>query len=167
MEAVVRDLPPVDDRILKLIQARKAAHNNSPKDVTRGAEIFRKTCAGCHRIDGLGQKVGPELDAVYTRGLERLLEDVLDPNRNVDQAFRATLIRTTDGRVISGLVKSEEGEVIVVQEAADKETRIAKKEVEARQLSALSPMPANVVDPLSEEEFHDLMHFLLKNRGQK
>jgi putative heme-binding domain-containing protein len=167
MEAVVKDLPPVDDRLLKLIQARKAAHPKSPRDVARGAEIFKKTCAGCHRIDGLGQKVGPELDAVYTRGLERLLEDVLDPNRNVDQAFRATLIKTADGRVISGLVKSEEGEVIVVQEAADKETRIAKKEVEARQLSALSPMPANVADPLSEEEFHDLMHFLLKNRGQK
>jgi putative heme-binding domain-containing protein len=167
LEGLVKDLPPEDARVSALIKARKEGYEKSKGDAARGLEVYRKTCAACHQIDGLGEKVGPELDAVYTRGAERLLEDVLDPNRNVDQAFRATLIKTVDGRVISGLVKREEGAVIVVQETADRETRLEKKDIEARQLSSLSPMPSNVADPLSEQDLYDLLAFLLRPRGQK
>jgi hypothetical protein len=63
----------------------------------------------------------------------------LDPNRNVDQAFRATLIKTTDDRVISGLVLREEGQLLVVQEAADKETKVPLKDIAQRVLLAALP----------------------------
>jgi putative heme-binding domain-containing protein len=93
------------------------------------------------------------------------MEDILDPNRNVDQAFRASLIKTTSGQVVSGLVLREEGAVLVVQEAADKETRVALKDIEARVLSQLSPMPANVTEPLTEPDFYDLLFYLLQPRS--
>ena len=167
VEKRVKDLPPEDQRIEQLIKARQKGYFAAKPNAAHGAEVFTKACAGCHKIDGKGQKVGPELDAVYTRGVERLLEDILDPNRNVDQAFRASIIKTTDGRVISGLVLREEGEVLVIQEAVDKETRLSKKEIEQRVLSQLSPMPTNVVDPISEADFYDLLAYLLQPRGQK
>jgi hypothetical protein len=69
--------------------------------------------------------------------------------------------------VISGLVLREEGQVLVVQEAADKETKVAIKDIQQRVLSQLSPMPANVADALSEPDFYDLLAFLLQQRGQK
>jgi hypothetical protein len=69
--------------------------------------------------------------------------------------------------VISGLVLREEGELLVVQEAADKETKVAKKDIAQRVLSQLSPMPGNVTDALSEADFYDLMSYLLQPRGQK
>ena len=163
-KALTDDLPPEDDRIKQLIDARRAGYAKARGDVERGKAVFTKTCAGCHKVAGLGQKIGPELDGVGHRGLDRLLEDVLDPNRAVDAAFRATMIKTKDGRVLSGLVLREEGQILVVQEAADKETRIPLSEIEARQLSQLSPMPANVVDPLPEAEFYDLVKFLLEQK---
>jgi putative heme-binding domain-containing protein len=165
LDKLVKDVPPEDDRINQLIAARRKGFAEAKPNVQHGSELFAKTCAGCHRLDGKGNKVGPELDGVWSRGVERLMEDVLDPNRNVDQAFRATLIKTTDGRVISGLVMREEGQILVVQEAADKETRVALKDIEARVLSQLSPMPANVTEPLSEPDFYDLMGYLLQPRG--
>ncbi|HZE97680.1 MAG TPA: PVC-type heme-binding CxxCH protein, partial [Planctomycetota bacterium] len=165
LDKIQKDLPPEDDRINKLIAARKAGYGASKPSAAHGAELFAKTCAGCHRLDGKGQKVGPELDGVWGRGVERLLEDVLDPNRNVDQAFRATLIKTTDGRVLSGLVLREEGAVLVVQEAVDKETRVPLKDIDQRVLSQLSPMPQNVTEPLSEPDFYDLMSYLLQPRS--
>jgi putative heme-binding domain-containing protein len=165
LDRIVKDLPPEDDRINKLIAARKKGFGAAKPDAAHGLEIFTKTCAGCHRLDGKGQKVGPELDGVWGRGVERLLEDVLDPNRNVDQAFRATLIKTTDGRVISGLVLREEGAILVVQEAADKETRVPLKDIDQRVLSQLSPMPTNVTEALSEPDLYDLMTYLLQPRG--
>ena len=167
MEKVTKDLPAEDPRIVDLLQTRRKGFAAAKPDPSRGAELFAKTCAGCHKIDGKGQKVGPELDAVWSRGLDRLLEDVLDPNRNVDQAFRATLIKTNDDRVISGLVLREEGALLVVQEAADKETKVAVKDIQQRVLSQLSPMPGNVVDALPEADFYDLIGYLLQQRGQK
>jgi len=167
LEKVTKDLPAEDPRIVELLQTRRKGFAAAKPNPTRGAELFTKTCAGCHKIDGKGQKVGPELDAVWTRGVDRLLEDVLDPNRNVDQAFRATLIKTNDDRVISGLVLREEGQLLVVQEAADKETKVALKDIAQRVLSQLSPMPGNVVDALPEADFYDLISFLLQQRGQK
>lgn len=158
------DLPPEDDRIRKLLDARRAAYAKVKPDPARGLKVFEKTCAGCHRLEGKGNKVGPELDGIGARGLERVLEDVLDPNRNVDQAFRASILKTADGRVVSGLVVREEGEVLVIQEAVDKETRLAKKDVEQRVLSSLSPMPSNFADTIPEEEFHALVGYLLSQR---
>jgi putative heme-binding domain-containing protein len=163
-KALVEGLPPEDDRVKQLIDARRAGFAKATGDVERGRAVFVKTCAGCHKVAGQGQKIGPELDGVGVRGLDRLLEDTLDPNRSVDAAFRASLIKTKDGRVISGLVLREEGAVLVIQEAADKETRIPLADIEARQLSQLSPMPANVIDPLPEAEFYDLVKFLLDQK---
>jgi len=165
LDKMVKDVPPEDDRINQMIASRKKGYGAAKPNAAHGAELFAKTCAGCHRLDGKGNKVGPELDGVWGRGVERLLEDVLDPNRNVDQAFRATLIKTTSGQVVSGLVLREEGAVLVVQEAADKETRVALKDIEARVLSQLSPMPANVTEPLSEPDFYDLLSYLLQPRS--
>jgi putative heme-binding domain-containing protein len=158
------DLPPEDDRVKKLIDARRAGYGKAKPAPVRGEEIYKKHCSGCHTVAGLGRKIGPELDGVGLRGLDRLLEDVLDPSRNVDQAFRATLLKTKDGRVISGLALREEGEVLVMIEAADKETRVALKEIEQRALSQLSPMPSNVADVMSEAEFYDLAAYLLSLR---
>ena len=50
----------------------------------KGHEVFTKTCAICHQIGGQGAVIGPQLDGVGARGLDRILEDVIDPNRNVD-----------------------------------------------------------------------------------
>jgi len=165
VDTLVKNLPPEDERINALLAARRTGYKSAKPNAEHGAELFAKTCAGCHRLDGKGNKVGPELDGVWGRGVERLLEDVLDPNRNVDQAFRASLIKTADGRVISGLVLREEGKVLVIQEAADKETRVALADIEQRVLSQLSPMPTNVTEPLPEGDFYDLLTYLLKPRS--
>ncbi len=154
-------LPPGDDRLQKLIQQRHDGFLNAKPEVAEGRKVFQKTCTACHRIANDGHKVGPDLDGIGLRGLDRVLEDVLDPNRNVDQAFRVTLLQTTDGRSLSGLVLREEGEVVVLADAQGKEVRIAKSEIEQRKVSPLSPMPANIADQISEHDFYDLIGYLL------
>ncbi|HYF01481.1 MAG TPA: HEAT repeat domain-containing protein [Planctomycetota bacterium] len=161
VKKLTADLPPEDESLKKLLAGRRDGFAKARPDAERGRAVFAKSCAGCHRVGGQGQKIGPELDGIGHRGLERVLEDVLDPNRAVDAAFRATLIKTTSGEVISGLVLREEGQVLVVQEAADKETRVPLSKIEARVLSQLSPMPANVTEQLSDADFYDLIAFLL------
>ena len=160
-------LPPADQKLQKLLKSRhdKAIWPPSPK-TTRGAVIFEKSCANCHQIGGKGAKVGPNLDGIGVRGLERLLEDTLDPNRNVDQAFfRLTILNLKNGQALSGLLLKEEGEVLVLADAAGKELRVPKNTVDEKQISPLSPMPADFAERIPEKDFYDLLAFLLSQRA--
>jgi putative heme-binding domain-containing protein len=118
-------------------------------------------------VAGKGAKVGPQLDGIGGRGLERLLEDVLDPNRNVDQAFRLTEITTVKGQVIPGLLLREEGAVLVLADKEGKEVRIRGKDVEKRTTSQMSPMPANFGEQIPEADFYHLMAYLLSLKPSK
>jgi len=159
-------LPPVNQVLDKLIADRRAAFDKAPKNLERGAEVYNKSCAICHQIAGKGAVVGPQLDGIGLRGLDRLLEDVLDPNRNVDVAFRPSVIALNDGRVVTGLVKGEEGEQLVLIDNLGKEVRIAKGDIEERINSTLSLMPANVPEIVTPEDFQHLMAYLLQQKAK-
>jgi putative heme-binding domain-containing protein len=117
-------------------------------------------------MTGQGAKVGPQLDGIGARGVERLLEDVLDPNRNVDQAFRATTLVLKTGQQLTGLVLREEGQIVVLADSQGKEQRIDKGQIESREVSPLSPMPANFHEQIPEPAFNDLMAYLLQQRAK-
>ncbi|MEX2288433.1 MAG: c-type cytochrome, partial [Planctomycetaceae bacterium] len=157
-------LPPGDERLRQLIATRKAGFSTTTFDVAQGEKLFEKNCAVCHQLNGKGKKVGPELDGIGLRGLDRLLEDVLDPNRNVDANFRASAVALENGQLVTGLVVREEGQVLVVIDDKGQEQRVSISEIDGRRDSKLSPMPANVSELMNETEFGHLMAFLLDQR---
>ena len=159
--ALTKGLPPLDQKIAELMKKRSVAFTSAKPDKELGAKIFTKHCGACHKIGEAGGKIAPQLDGVGNRGLERLLEDTLDPNRNVDQAFRARIITTKDERTITGLMLRVEGEVVVVADAEGKEVRIPTKEIDSNRETMLSPMPANFGDAIPEADFNHLMAYLL------
>lgn len=161
---LTKGLPTADQRMTDLINKRRADYAKAKLDPKAGALVFKTNCANCHQLAGEGAKVGPQLDGIGVRGLDRLLEDILDPSRNVDQALRATVLNLKDGKSLTGLVLREEGELIVMADNLGKEVRVPKSEVDERRTSLLSPMPANFNETIKEEDFHHLMAFLLEQR---
>jgi putative heme-binding domain-containing protein len=91
-----------------LIVQRRAAFRSANSSASAGEPIFAKNCLVCHQVEGKGALVGPNLAGLSKRGIDRLVEDVLDPNRNVDPAFRYSNVILKDGRLITGLQKKEE-----------------------------------------------------------
>ena len=160
-KALIDELPPENERLKELIVERRAGFDRQGSSVEHGREVFKKSCAVCHQIGGEGKKVGPQLDGVGVRGIDRLLEDVLDPNRNVDAAFRSTTILTVDGRVLTGLLRSEEGETLVLADSKGEEFRVSLGDIEQRTLSPLSLMPEDVAEKLPAGDVHDLLAYLL------
>ncbi|MEX0585775.1 MAG: c-type cytochrome, partial [Pirellulales bacterium] len=158
---LTKNAPPGNPRLAKLIDERRAAYDRSPHDLALGATVFKKQCAICHRLGGEGAKIGPDLDGIGNRGLDRIVEDLLDPNRNLDQAFRATNIRTADGLNLTGLVLGTEAEVVVLADAQGKQIRVPVVDIESRTISNLSPMPANVAELVAEADFYHLVAYLL------
>ena len=165
LDALTNGLPPADAALRRLIDARleRFASADVP-DPSLGRTVFEQHCAACHQVDGLGNRVGPQLDGVGVRGPGRLMEDILHPNLNVDQAFRSTTLALVDGRVLSGLLLSEEGDVLVLADAEGKSQRIPSTEVDDRTTLPVSPMPANFGERIPEDEFDRLIAYLLSRK---
>jgi putative heme-binding domain-containing protein len=163
---LTKGLPAGDQKTQELIDQRRGAFVSFKADVDAGHKLFQKHCATCHQIANQGAKIGPQLDGIGARGLERLLEDVLDPNRNVDQAFRTTAITTKAGQTINGLFLREEGNIVILADKDGKDVRIDKATIDERSVIPLSPMPSNFAELLTEPEFHHLMAYLLAQRAK-
>ena len=161
---LTKGLPSADARLAKLIETRRQAFVKAKPDVERGKLVFEQNCAACHVIANTGSKIGPQLDGIGIRGLDRLLEDILDPNRNVDQAFRTTSLTLTDGKIVSGLFLREEGAVLVLADQLGKEMRVQKDQVDQRTTLQLSPMPANFGEQIMDGDFVHLLGYLLEQR---
>jgi putative heme-binding domain-containing protein len=166
LKKLMQGLPPADQKAQELITKRRDAFASFKSDADVGQKLFQKHCANCHQIANQGAKVGPQLDGIGARGLERLLEDILDPSRNVDVAFRTTVIVTKQGQSIPGLFLREEGNVVILADKDGKEVRVEKAAIDERNVIPLSPMPANFAEIMSEPEFHHLMAYLLKQRAK-
>jgi len=158
---LTRDLEPASESTQKLIEARAAAYDPRKASPVEGAGIFTQNCAICHQIGGAGAVIGPQLDGVGSRGLDRIVEDVLDPNRNVDVNFRTQVIVLKDGDVQNGLFRREEGQLLVLADSTGKEISIPKKDIQTRRESDTSLMPGNFGDIIPEKDFENLMAFLL------
>ena len=158
-------LAPADDRVTKLIASRRQGFLAGSFDPAAGRAVFaRSVCANCHRVGDVGKNLGPALDGIGSRGLDRLLEDMLDPNRNVDQAFRTVIVQTDGGQVVSGFGLREEGSTLVLSDSKGEQIRLPLAEVESRTPSSLSPMPGNISEQIPEADFYQLLAFLLSQR---
>jgi putative heme-binding domain-containing protein len=129
---------------------------------SRGADVFVKAqCAKCHRFDGQGESLGPDLTTIANRFTRKeLVESIVHPAHIISSQYVSKTIRTTDGRQLTGLVlPGAGGEMIVVLPSAER-VAIAPTHVEAIKPSKLSAMPDGLLDPLSLEEVADLMAYL-------
>ncbi|MGC1272137.1 MAG: HEAT repeat domain-containing protein [Planctomycetaceae bacterium] len=167
IETLTADLPAEDEAVRQLIEVRIGSFQPAAASAERGAAVFKKQCANCHKIGTEGSMIGPQLDGIGIRGLARLAEDVLDPGRNVDGAFRSSVLILDDGKVVTGLVRREEGESLILADNAGKEFSVPKASIEERVTSPLSLMPSNVGETLPADQFADLMAHLLSQRQAK
>ncbi|MFO0945473.1 MAG: c-type cytochrome [Planctomycetota bacterium] len=139
---------------------------SKPGDAARGAQLFKRTCANCHRVRGEGHLVGPDLSDVRNKTAETLLTDVLDPNRAVDPRFVDYAVATVDGRLFTGILVQESDQSVTLRRAEGKEEVIPRNEIETLRATGRSVMPEGMEKELSVEQMADLIAFL-KDSGSK
>ncbi len=150
-----------------LIAARVAAFAKAKPDLETGANVFKMNCAACHQIKGEGGLIGPQLDGIGARGPERLCEDILDPNRNVDAHFHLHTLTLKDSSTFVGFLKAELGQVNVLADATGKEHRIGKKDIAKTEVTPISLMPPTFGQTIEEATFMDLLGYLLNEKAGK
>ncbi len=129
-------------------------------DTERGKALFGQHCGQCHQFAGQGKVVGPQLEGVGGRGFERLCEDILMPNQNVDHAFWTTAILTQDGQVLSGLVRQRDDVKLVMADVKGEERSIELSSIEEEKQTRRSLMPENFDEILSAQQLCDLIRYL-------
>jgi putative heme-binding domain-containing protein len=163
---LTRGLPPAGADRDQLIQERLRQFRAGTPSAEEGRKVFVATCTACHRIAGQGGTIGPQLDGIGQRGPERLLEDILDPSRNVDQAFRQSTLTLADGRVLYGIIRRTEGQSLVLADMAGIETTIASKDVVSRTQSLTSLMPDAFGQIVPADRLGDLVAYLVTQQGK-
>ncbi|MCB1210950.1 MAG: c-type cytochrome, partial [Verrucomicrobiales bacterium] len=144
-----------------LIQARAKAFASANPDTQMGKVLFTNNCAICHQIGGAGGLIGPQLDGIKNRGVDRLCEDILDPNRNVDAHFHLHVIKMKDGNAAAGFLRGEYGQVVELVDTAGQSHRVSKGDIVEEQITPMSVMPPTFGQTLDEKNFVDLVGWLM------
>lgn len=147
-----------------LISARLASFNPATVSLETGKAMFIQNCSMCHQIRGTGGMIGPQLDGIGNWGQKALTEKILDPNRNISQAFRTYTITLNNGKVLSGLFRREQGAVLVFANPGGSEFTVAKADIKNRVAAKYTLMPDEFRNTISEKDFDALLKFLLANK---
>lgn len=131
----------------------------------RGRRIFTAAlCYRCHRFQGQGGMVGPDLTNVTRRlNLHDLVQSIVDPNRVISDQYRAVQILSDDGRIVSGKITDINGNTLVIMNDPFDQSNLSmvqRDAIEEMQWSSVSPMPANLLDTFTEAEITALFAFL-------
>ncbi|MBY0587853.1 HEAT repeat domain-containing protein [bacterium] len=129
-----------------------------------GSKIFFEkgavACLKCHKMGDRGGEVGPDLSKIAEKNDKRaLLEAIVDPNRKISQGFDSVVLALADGRSLTGVLREETDDQVVLYDADAKRWVIPKSEIEERQRSK-SAMPEDIITKLTESELRDLVEYL-------
>jgi len=146
-----------------------AGNGVSGRDYEKGRRAYAAArCISCHRFGGEGGSTGPDLTSVAGRFSYRdLLESTVVPSKVISDQYRATIIETKKGMIITGRLLGEaDGRLTVLTDPVDitQIREIARSDVEEMTPSPTSLMPEKLLHPLSRDEVLDLIAYLM-SRG--
>jgi quinoprotein glucose dehydrogenase len=117
-------------------------------------------CFRCHKINGEGGEVGPELAGIgATHPREYILESILFPNKSIAPGFESVIVTLKNGMSYAGLLKSETATELAINSAEDGLVTLKKADVKSRD-RGLSAMPEEVGNILSKQDLRNLVEFL-------
>ncbi len=132
-------------------------------DVGRGRRLFfgeKVACSSCHTIGTEGRKVGPDLTGIGAiRSGHDLLEAIVFPSASFVPGHEVFNVDTETER-LSGVIKSQSKEAVVLITGPDGEVRIPRSIVKSVTPSTVSLMPEGFDEQLSKSELTDLLAFL-------
>lgn len=175
LESVKKRTSSEVSKALKRIDSDKSSFNDLVEtrrstlyggDSNHGEYLFSNgsgetACPRCHSIRYLvsGGTVGPDLAGVGLRHNRRyILESLVTPGRVVAKGYESTVLALSDGRILSGVVQSENDREIMIMTEGRIQT-ILKADIDDRTVGK-SAMPEDVVKNYTDRDLRDLVEFL-------
>lgn len=142
-----------------------SAAEGQGRNFERGREMFAAAaCFKCHRFDGEGGIIGPDLTGVGKRfNNQYLLESLIEPSKVISDQYQASIFLKTNGQTVVGKVANLNGDqLMVITNMLEPGSfiNVATGDIEEVQPSRVSMMPNGLLDTLNEEEILDLLAYL-------
>jgi len=135
--------------------------DNDRGDAGRGQEIFSSTCAECHRVNGSGGHLGPDLSRIATiRSRDMLIRSIRDPSASVAAGYRGVTLVTRDGERIRGATKGEDAFSIQIVDTDERLQGYLKADLQEVIREERSLMDEFGPDRLSGDALDDLLQYL-------
>ena len=130
----------------------------------RGRDLFigrmEVKCLRCHKVKTVGGRAGPPLSRIgVEKDREYLLESIVLPSAQIAKGYETTVITTDEGRVVSGIVQSEDDQWIRLLTPERQTVDIAVESIDDR-FSGKSAMPEDMHRYLNAFDLRDLVEFL-------
>ena len=137
-----------------------------PGNAARGKGTFKRVCANCHRLEGEGNSVGPDLSALTIRSRTALITAILDPNRDVDTRYLNYIAHTADGQTFSGMLTAETSNSVTLVEQEGKTHILLRNNLEQLRGTQTSLMPDGLENQVTVQEMADLITYLVESGPQ-
>ena len=149
---------PADDTLASFLSC---LHGGS---VEKGRNLFFHNrdiaCSRCHRHQGTGGQIGPDLSTIGERQSRRqLLESLLEPNRQIAKGFESIVLTTDQGKILTGILQKEGSGHVDLRTLDGEMIRVPKPLIESMDRTD-SAMPGNLPDQINVRQIRDLIAFL-------
>jgi putative heme-binding domain-containing protein len=136
-----------------------------PGDAERGRAVFFQegagSCQSCHRVQGKGTSLGPDLSEIGKKYPPReMLTHLLEPSKFIEPKYVMYLLETTEGRIHSGLLIEENNREVRLKNVRNEEIRVPAEKVEQLLPQQKSLMPELLLRDLTPQQAADLLAYL-------
>lgn len=142
-----------------------AATNAMPRaNPEHGKELFfgRGTCFACHKVQGRGVVLGPDLVGISKRqGLDYVIKSILEPDAYIVEGFQQTSLRLKDGRELFGMIQEETAQLIELYLPNGKRIQVNSAEIVKRSDAKHSGMPSSFAYTLNPQDVADLSAWIM------
>lgn len=130
-------------------------------DAATGERIFRANCASCHRVNGRGGRLGPDLSRIGSgRSRDGLIRDIRNASAVIVPGYRTVTLVSTDGKTVRGTIKSEDAFSIRIMDTSEQLRGYVKSTLRDVAPSPTSLMPDFDESRLSARDLDDLLKYL-------
>jgi putative heme-binding domain-containing protein len=136
-------------------------------NAARGKVLFegKANCASCHRVNGVGSRVGPDLsDIAALRRTVEIERSLLDPNEETLPQNRTYRAVTSRGDTVTGRLLNIDTFTVQILDSKERLLSLQRSDLRESGFVQDSPMPS-YRDQLSSQELADIVAYLVTLKG--
>jgi putative heme-binding domain-containing protein len=160
-----------DDEVWKILAYLRTLAAPVPSEpplgnAEHGQQVFRVNCASCHRVDGTGGRLGPDLSRIgLARSRQTLVRQIRGAMEDFRPGYAPVTITLPDGRVLRGVKKNEDLFSVQIMDTRERIQGYVRDDVRQVANETKSAMPVFGPERLSEADLNDLLAYLQGLRG--
>ncbi len=129
-------------------------------DAARGKTVFASVCISCHKLDGVGLELGPDLRSVAQHDAEKLLNSILDPSAIIEPGFMAYHCTLKSGEQLYGVIATETSASLTLKMAGNVTKSVLRSDVASLKSTGISLMPEGLEAAMTPQALADLIAYL-------